>query len=91
MKLAGQNGLSKQQVNGITHLVAASVEGLRPENISIIDWLVAPIDDEHQHRITIYIDGNNSKGSASLLLDRNWIKKILSEVETGIVLPLSDA
>jgi len=38
LKLAGRNGLSKQQVNGITHLVAASVEGLRTNNIAIIDY-----------------------------------------------------
>jgi len=31
-------GLTKQQINGISHLVAASVEGLRPENISIVDY-----------------------------------------------------
>ncbi len=37
LKLRG-NGLSKQQVNGISHLVASSVEGLKPENISIIDY-----------------------------------------------------
>lgn len=31
-------GLSKQQINGISHLVAASVEGLKPDNISIVDY-----------------------------------------------------
>jgi len=38
LKLSGSGGLSKHQINGITHLVAASVEGLRPQNISIIDY-----------------------------------------------------
>lgn len=38
LKLSGKGGLSKHQINGITHLVAASVEGLRPQNISIIDY-----------------------------------------------------
>ncbi|RKX24958.1 MAG: flagellar M-ring protein FliF [Candidatus Zixiibacteriota bacterium] len=38
LKLTGRNGLSKQQINGITHLVAASVEGLKPSNIAIIDY-----------------------------------------------------
>ncbi len=32
-----RGSLSKSQMAGITHLVAASVEGLRPENISVID------------------------------------------------------
>lgn len=30
--------LSKQQINGITHLVASSVEGLKPSNIAIVDY-----------------------------------------------------
>jgi len=38
LKLTGHNGLSKQQINGITHIVAASVEGLRPSNIAIVDY-----------------------------------------------------
>ncbi|MFZ5980710.1 MAG: flagellar basal-body MS-ring/collar protein FliF [Candidatus Zixiibacteriota bacterium] len=38
LKLNGNSSLSKQQINGITHLVAASVEGLDPANISIIDY-----------------------------------------------------
>ncbi len=38
LKLGGAGTLTKQQLAGITHLVASSVEGLRPENISIIDY-----------------------------------------------------
>ncbi|MBD3403584.1 flagellar M-ring protein FliF [candidate division GN15 bacterium] len=38
LKLAGVGGLSKRQVEGISHLVASSVEGLKPDNISIIDY-----------------------------------------------------
>ena len=38
LKLRHLGGLSKAQLAGITHLVASSVEGLRPENISIIDY-----------------------------------------------------
>jgi flagellar M-ring protein FliF len=38
LKLAGNRGLSKRQTNGIAHLVAASVEGLKPGNIAIIDY-----------------------------------------------------
>ncbi len=33
-----KSGLNKNQLNGISHLVAASVEGLKPENISIVDY-----------------------------------------------------
>lgn len=38
LKLKGSNSLNRTQVNGITHLVAASVEGLSPENISVVDY-----------------------------------------------------
>ena len=34
----GARGLSKQQISGISNLVAASVEGLKPSNIAIIDY-----------------------------------------------------
>ena len=38
LKLRHSGGLSKAQINGITHLVASSVEGLAPENITIVDY-----------------------------------------------------
>ncbi len=38
LKLTGKNGLGKRQIGGIANLVAASVEGLKPENIAIIDY-----------------------------------------------------
>jgi len=38
LKLAGNSGLSKRQVSGVAHLVAASVEGLKPANIAILDY-----------------------------------------------------
>lgn len=37
LKLTGK-GLSKQQISGISHLIASSVEGLMPENIAIVDY-----------------------------------------------------
>jgi len=37
LKLSG-GGLAKHQVKGITHLVASSVEGLTPDNITIVDY-----------------------------------------------------
>jgi len=38
LKLRTPGGLSKSQMAGITHLVASSVEGLKPQNVSIIDY-----------------------------------------------------
>ena len=38
LKLRRANGLTKMQITGISHLVASSVEGLNPGNITIIDY-----------------------------------------------------
>jgi flagellar M-ring protein FliF len=38
LKLRGSADLAKRQVAGIAHLVAASVEGLKPSNIAILDY-----------------------------------------------------
>ncbi|MEA3297376.1 MAG: flagellar basal-body MS-ring/collar protein FliF, partial [candidate division Zixibacteria bacterium] len=38
VKLKQAGSLAKQQVAGISHLMASSVEGLKPENITILDY-----------------------------------------------------
>ncbi len=38
LKLKGSGTLSRRQVNGITHLMASSVEGLTPDHIAVIDY-----------------------------------------------------
>ena len=38
LKLSAGRSLSRQQLAGITHLVASSVEGLEPGNIAILDY-----------------------------------------------------
>jgi flagellar M-ring protein FliF len=43
LKLRGQKPLSNGTVNGITNLVAASVEGLRPEAVVILDNFGRPL------------------------------------------------
>ena len=43
LKLRGQRGLSEASVAGISNLVAASVEGLRPEAIVILDSFGRPL------------------------------------------------
>lgn len=37
LKLRPGKSLSKEQVNGIVHLTAGSIEGLKPENVTVID------------------------------------------------------
>jgi len=38
LKLKSPGGITKHQVAGISHLVASSVEGLTPDNITIVDY-----------------------------------------------------
>jgi len=38
VKLASGGVLTPRQIKGVTHLIASSVEGLTPENISIVDY-----------------------------------------------------
>jgi flagellar M-ring protein FliF len=38
LKLSGAGRLSKRKVQGVSHLVASSVEGLKPANITVIDY-----------------------------------------------------
>jgi flagellar M-ring protein FliF len=38
LKLNGTGSISKRQLSGIQHLVASSVEGLKPGNITIVDY-----------------------------------------------------
>ncbi len=38
LKLTGNDRLSRPQIAGISHLVASSVEGLTPDNITIVDY-----------------------------------------------------
>jgi len=38
LKLKHAGGLNKNQISGITHLVASSVEGLQPGSITIVDY-----------------------------------------------------
>lgn len=38
LKLKGHSQLARPQIAGISHLVASSVEGLSPENITIVDY-----------------------------------------------------
>lgn len=48
LKLRGNEKLSRQHVAGVTHLVAASVEGLDPENITIVDYGGNLLSSVHQ-------------------------------------------
>ena len=50
LKLRGQHTLSQPSINGISNLVAASVEGLRPDAVVILDTFGRPLARPQQDR-----------------------------------------
>ena len=58
LKLRGGRSLSQNQVQGIVHLVAGSVEGLNPQNVTIVDTsgnvLSRPSEDPYGTHLTNY-------------------------------------
>lgn len=58
LKLRGSRTLSQNQVQGIVHLVSSSVEGLSPQNVTIVDThgnvLSRPSDDSFNAQLTNY-------------------------------------
>ncbi len=59
LKLRGQRGLSGSAISGITNLVAASVEGLRPEAVVVLDSFGRPLAKPGE-------DDDDSLGAAQL-------------------------
>jgi flagellar M-ring protein FliF len=64
LELKPEAQMKREQVRGIVHLVAASVEGLNPENINVIDSkgniLSAFIRDEQQENNTDTLNGGSA-------------------------------
>jgi len=72
LKLKGSGSLSRHQIDGITHLVASSVEGLKPTNIAIIDY--------NGNLLTSGREGDHLAGLSSSQLDvRKQIEQHLEE------------
>lgn len=70
--------LSKRQIKGITHLVSRSVEGLRPEKITMIDQLGKMLTEAE-------IDDPTSKLTREMLSYRKTIERELSQKITTLV------
>lgn len=72
LKLKKNQYLSKQQVNGILHLVASSVQGLKTENISIVDTYGKRLNED-----------NNEKGFSNSPLEyqRKYEEKLTQQVQ----------
>ncbi|MDD5434187.1 MAG: flagellar basal-body MS-ring/collar protein FliF [Nitrospira sp.] len=73
LKLRGGKVLTQSQVQGIVHLVSSSVEGLSPQNITIVDTngnvLSRPSDDSYNSQLSNY-QNEYQRGLEKSLEDR---------------------
>lgn len=72
LKLRPGGRLSPQNIQGITHLAASAVEGLQPENVSVLDMNGALLNRPRRN-----IDGEDSGPSDARLEYRQSIEKDL--------------
>jgi flagellar M-ring protein FliF len=80
LQLKPDSELKKEQVRGIVHLVAASVEGLKPENVNVIDgngnilsnFIQEEAEDSNSDSVT---DGSNLTQQAKLTLHQMEVQQ----------------
>ena len=58
LKMRGGGRLSSGQIKGVTHLVASSVEGLRPEDVTILDTGGNVLSKGHSDGLTAGLSGD---------------------------------
>ena len=78
LQLRGGRTLSRSQLAGIVHLVSSSVEGLRPENISIVDTAGGLLYSKEEEE-------ENGLLTASQIQYRQSLEKSLSERVTSML------
>lgn len=81
LKFVSGMSLSKQQVDGIVNLVAGSVEGLKPENVSIIDTKGNLLNQSNEEAIS---DVTDMQYSFKRKYEENLEKKIQSMLEKTV-------
>jgi flagellar M-ring protein FliF len=79
LQLKPEAQLKREQVRGIVHLVAASVEGLKPENINVVDnkgnILSGFIQEEQQEKNANPLDGSTLTQQAKLTLHQMEVQQ----------------
>ncbi len=76
LKLRHRGGLSKSQASGISHLIASSVEGLKPGNITIVDY------NGNMIASGISEDGVSSMTATQLDMTRSVEKDLAQKAQT---------
>ncbi len=75
LSLRRGNGLSKAQVQGVVHLVASSVEGLQPQDVTVLDGHGRLLSDTSE-------DGPTRLSGSQLEYQRSLEKDIESRIQT---------
>ncbi len=79
LEIKPDSQVKREQVRGIVHLVAASVEGLKPENVSVIDSrgniLSGFIAEEQQDNNSDNVDGTTLTQQAKLTLHQMEVQQ----------------
>jgi flagellar M-ring protein FliF len=76
LKLRNGTELSKEQVKGIVNLVAHSIQGLKPENITVVDQLAHVLNEEN--------DANGAAGANTTISQLEMTKKVQDDLQKNL-------
>jgi flagellar M-ring protein FliF len=76
LKLRNGAQLSKEQVRGIVNLVAHSIQGLKPENVTVVDQLARVLNEES--------DPNGASGANVTLTQIEMTKKVQDGLQKNV-------
>jgi flagellar M-ring protein FliF len=76
LKLRTGAQLSKEQIKGIVNLVAHSIQGLKPENITVVDQLARVLNEEN--------DANGVSGANVTLTQIEMTKKVQDSLQKDV-------
>jgi flagellar M-ring protein FliF len=76
LKLRNGAQLSKEQVKGIVNLVAHSIQGLKPENVTVVDQLARVLNEEN--------DPNGVSGANVTLTQIEMTKKVQDSLQKNV-------
>ncbi|WP_378957109.1 flagellar basal-body MS-ring/collar protein FliF [Pelosinus sp. sgz500959] len=75
LKLRPSSQLSREQIKGVVNLVAHSIQGLKPENVTVIDQMARVLNDQN--------DGNGLAGAATLT-QIEMTKKVQEDLQKNV-------
>lgn len=76
LKLRKGTQLSKEQIKGIVNLVAHSIQGLKPENVTVVDQLARVLNEEP--------DSNGTAGANATLTQIEMTKKVQDGLQKNV-------